>query len=516
MTHSPTRDITVQLREMVVPSGGNRYGLVIGIEQYQDSRLNLRCAEADAKAIYKVMTDPDCGMFPKKNVQLLLNSDATRDGIWRALSSLRKCAGENDTVWVYYAGHAAPEESNVYWVTHDSDVDDLYGTGLGNDRISKVLEDLRSKQLLVLLDCCHAAATSAQKNPTRSVLTADKVFSQFTGHGRITMSASDGQEKSIELGDKGHGAFTYYLQKGLRGAADADGDGVVTADELWSYLRSKVSDASRKAGNTQTPVLFGEMRHDYALSLNTEALSEKHELEKFIDSLIGRGEDKLRTGEADACLVILKRTARNVEEEAIIRELKKRVDDNCDVRLLKVLVRAAISKAKSKRKKTSSISVVQESKRTQKLDTQPRTSTYEHFSDIDDQNKEAYLNEGVRTHRGGLILTLGIVGSCCCFPIGIVAWSMGNADLKQMKSGRMDTSGKGTTIAGFILGILSVASTVIIIFGYIIALMLGYRTDVDQITAIQEAFPIGFGISTVLVSMICGSIWWILNNKNKG
>ena len=155
MTHNPTRDITVQLRETVVPSGGNRYGLVIGIEQYQDSRLNLRCAEADAKAIYKVMTDPDCGMFPKENVQLLLNSDATRDGIWRALSSLRKSAGENDTVWVYYAGHAAPEESNVYWVTHDSDVDDLYGTGLGNDRISKVLEDLRSKQLLVLLDCCH-------------------------------------------------------------------------------------------------------------------------------------------------------------------------------------------------------------------------------------------------------------------------------------------------------------------------------------------------------------------------
>ena len=356
ITDYSTRDITVQLRETVVPSGGNRYGLVIGIEQYQDSRLNLRCAEADAKAIYKVMTDPDCGMFPKENVQLLLNSDATRDGIWRALSSLRKSAGESDTVWVYYAGHAAPEEAHVYWVTHDSDVDDLYGTGLGNDRISKVLEDLRSKQLLVLLDCCHAAATSAQKNPTRSVLTADKVFSQFTGHGRITMSASDGQEKSIELGDKGHGAFTYYLQKGLRGAADADGDGVVTADELWSYLRSKVSDASRKAGNTQTPVLFGEMRHDYALSLNTEALSEKHELEQFIDSIIGRGEDKLRTGEADACLVIVKRTARNAEEEAIIRELQKNIDGNCDVRLLKLLIKSAINEARAvntKRKLTS-------------------------------------------------------------------------------------------------------------------------------------------------------------------
>ena len=64
MSSDSTRDIQALLRERVVPAGGTRHGLVIGIEEYEDSRLNLRCARADAKAIYDLMLDPDCGIFP--------------------------------------------------------------------------------------------------------------------------------------------------------------------------------------------------------------------------------------------------------------------------------------------------------------------------------------------------------------------------------------------------------------------------------------------------------------------
>ncbi|MCA9233119.1 MAG: hypothetical protein KDA57_20905, partial [Planctomycetales bacterium] len=256
------------------------------------------------------------------------------------------------TVWVYYAGHAAPEESSLYWVTHDADVDDLYGTGLSNDQISKVLEDIRAKRLLVLLDCCHAAATAAQKNPTRAVLTADEVFSCYKGHGRITLSSSDGKEKSVELGDVGHGAFTYFLEQGLRGEADADGDGVVTADELWAYLRSKVVDASQKAGNTQTPVLLGEMRHDFALSLNPISVGQKKKLAELVTSLIGLGADKLTTEETGVCLEILKRPPRTPQEDALVQELGKGLGGDPNVRLLKVLIDGA---KRTSRTKTSPV-----------------------------------------------------------------------------------------------------------------------------------------------------------------
>ena len=60
-----TRDIQTVFRQRVVRADAAWHGLVIGIEDHQDSRLNLRCARADAQAVYDLMVDPECGMFAK-------------------------------------------------------------------------------------------------------------------------------------------------------------------------------------------------------------------------------------------------------------------------------------------------------------------------------------------------------------------------------------------------------------------------------------------------------------------
>ncbi len=61
-------------------------------------------------------------------------------------------------------------------------------------------------------------------------------------------------------------------------------------------------------------------------------------------------------------------------------------------------------------------------------------------------------------HRGGLVLTLGIVSLFlnCWFLLipGILAWSFGRADLKRMKAGTMNREGESITLAGMILGII--------------------------------------------------------------
>lgn len=269
-----TREVAPGSPPRLVPAGGDRFGLVVGIDVYREERLSLRCAAADARAIHAVMIDPRCGLFPESNVKLLVNEQATTSAVWSALADLRR-AGPDDTVWIFFAGHGAIEGDEGYWVTHDADVDDLYKTALDRRRINDVLSRLASKQVLLLLDCCHAAATALQKNKRRSVLTRKEMFGRFEGEGVITVAAADGPQSSVELTELGHGAFTYYLEKGLRGEADEDGDGVVTADELWSYLHKKVEAASAKLNNRQTPVLMGKMTHDIALTLNPEVVEAR-------------------------------------------------------------------------------------------------------------------------------------------------------------------------------------------------------------------------------------------------
>lgn len=77
--------------------------------------------------------------------------------------------------------------------------------------------------------------------------------------------------------------------------------------------------------------------------------------------------------------------------------------------------------------------------------------------------------ESLRAHRGVLVLVLGILGIVCCFILGIVAWVMGNNDLREMDAGTMDPSGHGLTKAGKICGMIGV---ILAIIGFVIQLIM--------------------------------------------
>ena len=76
-------------------------------------------------------------------------------------------------------------------------------------------------------------------------------------------------------------------------------------------------------------------------------------------------------------------------------------------------------------------------------------------------------------HRGVLILVLGILGIVCCVICGIIAWVMGNGDLREIDAGRMDPSGRGLTQAGKICGMISVILLIVGIVIQVIMLLLG-------------------------------------------
>ncbi|HET6572856.1 MAG TPA: hypothetical protein VFG68_04580, partial [Fimbriiglobus sp.] len=67
-----------------------------------------------------------------------------------------------------------------------------------------------------------------------------------------------------------------------------------------------------------------------------------------------------------------------------------------------------------------------------------------------------------RPHRGGMILAFGIISLVICqmgigIVFGILAWVMGNSDLKGMADGEVDPEGKQLTQVGRILGIVGTA-----------------------------------------------------------
>jgi hypothetical protein len=93
----------------------------------------------------------------------------------------------------------------------------------------------------------------------------------------------------------------------------------------------------------------------------------------------------------------------------------------------------------------------------------------------------------MQPHRGTMILVFGILGLVICMPLGIVAWVMGNTDLKAMDAGTMDPEGRGITHAGKIIGMIA---TILAIIGIVLWFV---------IFAIALALPVAAGVANSLL-----------------
>jgi tetratricopeptide (TPR) repeat protein len=255
----------------ITPEGGNgtpqRYAIVIGIGNYKDKKIPpLYYTVADAKGMYNVLTNEKYGFLLKENVKMLINEEASTQNIKKTFGTwLKKNVKGNDFVIIYFAGHGASEAGSAYWVTYDTDIEDLYGTAISNNSLSKMLNSIESKTLIVFLDSCYSAATINRGWQTRSLFERDP-FEEFKGEGRVVITSSNGKQLSLEIQEYGHGVFTYFLIQGLIGKADQDIDGYITLDETWDYVKNNVTNTAKKFGIHQTPIIDG--RHSSGILLS--------------------------------------------------------------------------------------------------------------------------------------------------------------------------------------------------------------------------------------------------------
>ena len=233
--------------------GANRYALVIGINDYQDGLIpDLKNCQTDAQALYDLLTDPAKGGIDKKNANLLLGKQATSRNIRIHLGKLRRIPLKS-TVFIYFSGHGSKEGDEAYWVAQDSRMEDLFATGISNMEVQRYLSSIPSDRVVIMLDCCYAAATV--KGGKASVGDFADVLNKFTGKGRAYLMAAGSGEEAIEAKDLKHSVFSHYLIEGMAGQADDNKDGVIVLTELSTYVDKNVADEARIRGGIQRPVV---------------------------------------------------------------------------------------------------------------------------------------------------------------------------------------------------------------------------------------------------------------------
>ncbi|HEY0712313.1 MAG TPA: caspase family protein, partial [Polyangia bacterium] len=246
-----------------------RFALVVGNNRGSALRTALRYAERDAARVARVLTE--LGHFATRDVYLHQGHSA---GDLRArLGDLRRTIARAKAdspatralVVLYFSGHS-----------------DGVALELGNDRLP--FADLRSllgatgaDVRIGLLDTCRSGAAIGLKGGALVDGYDLSVTTLPALSGEAFLSASRSDEVALEARDIEASLFSMHLVSGLRGAADADVDGVVTLDELYRHTSVRTSGAAAETlYGTQTPAYDYRLIGQGQLVLSYVAESRHH------------------------------------------------------------------------------------------------------------------------------------------------------------------------------------------------------------------------------------------------
>jgi hypothetical protein len=123
--------------------------------------------------------------------------------------------------------------------------------------------------VLFLVDACYSGIAGSEKSlqslpPAGSL---DEVARVSRQRARQVLTAGRGNETALELDSLGHGAFTFWVLKGLEGSADRNCDCYILGSELYTYVQPLVREATNYHQSPQYFLLPDGQDGDFVFAL---------------------------------------------------------------------------------------------------------------------------------------------------------------------------------------------------------------------------------------------------------
>ncbi len=190
--------------------------LIIGINNYPNKPLSY-CVN-DAHALTSILETNGDG---SPNFEVVLKTDIEKK------TSLRRLiedlfSGDSLTTLLYFSGHGYANELGGYIVTPDAT---KYDEGVSMDDILKIAVCSKSKNRIIILDCCHSGAFGEAHIASSSNI--------HLAEGVTILTACRKEEPAMEI--NGHGVFTSLLLDALKGGA-SDLRGNITPGSVYAYI----------------------------------------------------------------------------------------------------------------------------------------------------------------------------------------------------------------------------------------------------------------------------------------
>ncbi|MFI7490312.1 type VII secretion protein EccCb [Micromonospora echinaurantiaca] len=249
---------------------GERRALLIANDRYIDESLtDLYAPREEARDLLSLLADADVGAFD----QTVLLENESKSSIERAIESMLRAAGPEDLVLLYFSGHGvrSSKRGRLYLAVANTEVDHLSSTAVSASFVRELLDESDAASSVILLDCCYSGAFEGHGLKTTDDLAIDGELR--TGYGRYVITATNSVERAddgrpaSETTSRLRSAFTETIIQGLStGAADITGQGRITPDDLWRYVRLELP----KRTSSQSPCQFGQASDEVHIALSRE------------------------------------------------------------------------------------------------------------------------------------------------------------------------------------------------------------------------------------------------------
>jgi hypothetical protein len=239
------------------PAFNKSYALVIGIGNY-DHLPKLMSPEQDVR---KMKAYLDAQGFDE--VVTLLDGQVTLGAFRHPQLYLKSKMQPDDRFIFYYSGHGITDGTRGYLPLAGEKDDGRHAASIPMLELVKWLKSLSVEHLLVVLDSCFSglaidgtevkAGTIRAPDPKVDI---EAMHRMSRGPARYLMMAGTAGQESFG-GTKWNGSlFTEAFINGLRRDADLYKDHIVTARELYVWLKPAVERAAQQANRQLTPMFL--------------------------------------------------------------------------------------------------------------------------------------------------------------------------------------------------------------------------------------------------------------------
>jgi hypothetical protein len=247
-----------------IPLGGKRYGVCVGISQYDHDRIqDLQVSHVDAQR----MADAFKTQCHLDDVVLLTNEQATRQNIEKSIfQDLVHKSQPGDTVFIFFSGHGGRtsdqngDESDgfdEYLVPTDG----ILGkpeTMILDDTFARWMQELSGRQIAIFMDNCYSGGASKSIDGDKLVpksITPPGAKGEFDSFEMEIKRTKDlGQQNTVVLAacqanqlawempaDQKGSVLTHYLLESLKDPkSDADQNGDLTVQEAYQFVQKQV------------------------------------------------------------------------------------------------------------------------------------------------------------------------------------------------------------------------------------------------------------------------------------